>query len=172
MDEGRYERRIIDQWSVLLYGSVGVLALLFFFVLPLALGPAVGAARSLAGLLRTAPVLLLFLAVSLWGVSWGIITLTADDQGVSVRYGFNWHRADFCYRDIVRVFSDRTPAVFRLHGRWPSWFSWWRYPFPWLGCVELTIEREGRRETYRIPTDDPHGLHAFLRSHLEQRQPG
>ncbi len=166
-----YQRRIVDPWSVWLYGSVGAIALLFFFVLPFCLGPTIGAQRSLAGLLRTAPVLLAFLALSLSGVSWGLITITADDEGVSVRYGFGWHGATFRYRDIVQVVSDRTPAVFRLHGRWPSWLSWWRYPFPWLGYVELKVDTEGRRGTYRVPTDDPHGLHDFLRPRLEQRRP-
>jgi hypothetical protein len=89
------------------------------------------------------------------------LTVEGDERGLDVWFGPGVARRRIPWRDIRAARPVRNSWLAGWGIRWIG--SGWMYNVSGLDAVELSLA-SGRR--FRIGTDDPRGLHAFIAAHL------
>jgi hypothetical protein len=91
------------------------------------------------------------------------LTVEGTERGLDVRFGPGLVRRRISWADIRAARPVRNTWLAGWGIRWIG--SGWMYNVSGLDAVELSLA-SGR--TFRIGTDDPRGLHAFIAAHLRE----
>jgi hypothetical protein len=97
-------------------------------------------------------------------VLFSTLTIIGNSSGIEARFGLGLIRKRFRWTDIRSAMPVRNHWLAGWGIRWNG--SRWMFNVSGLDAVELRL-KNGR--TFRIGTDDPRGLHAFIEEHLKER---
>jgi hypothetical protein len=95
--------------------------------------------------------------------SFSSLTVSVDEQGVKIRFGWGIFRKQFLLAQVATVKQVKNPWYYSWGIHYWLWLKMWIFNIAGLGAVEFTMKNG---KVYRIGTNEPEKLEAAIKQNV------